>query len=181
METDAVQVELTANSEGTLVGTYAADFDAASDNSDRVFRGRISGKFSTGVIKDEAQDTELPKDRSAILPTDIFIGMGRSGMDVASMRPMLDAAMSAAGGDTQGGASGGTPNAAEADMPGAQLLYSPQCPKRSDSELRMAIDRYLSNLRDSVPGITPDYLREMREALLADPEAAAMLLCNNGF
>jgi hypothetical protein len=45
----------------------------------------------------------------------------------------------------------------------------------------MAIDRYLSNLRDSVPGITPDYLREMREALLADPEAAAMLLCNNGF
>lgn len=92
LETDAVEAVLTANSEGTLIGTYAADFAAASDNPDRIFRGRVAGKFSTGVVKDEAHEAELPEDKFAIVPTDFFIGAARAGMDSAAMGLMMEAA-----------------------------------------------------------------------------------------
>lgn len=184
--TDAVEAVLTANSEGTLIGTYAANFDAASDNPDRIYRGRISGKFSTGVVKDEAQEAELPEEKFAMVPTDFFIGMARAGMDLASMAPMVDAAMSAAGDGAEpgGGFDGGAQGDSNAGGTGAAIvgdLEEPQCPQRSDSELRMAIDRYLRQLRDTVPGMTTENLRATREALLADPTSSAMILCAAGF
>lgn len=186
IETDAVEAVLTANSEGTLIGTYAANFDAASDNPDRIFRGRVSGNFSTGVVKDEAQEAELPENKFTMVPTDFFIAAARAGMDLATMKPMLDAAMSAAGDGAEpgGGLSGGAQGAFDAGGPGAAIvgdLEEPQCPQRSDSEARMAIDRYVRHLRDTVPGITPENLRATREALLADPAGSAMILCSTGF
>jgi hypothetical protein len=182
LETDAVEAVLTANSEGTLIGTYAANFDAASDNLDRMFRGRVSGKFSTGVIKDEAREAELPEDKFAIVPTDFFIGAARAGMDTAAMGPMMEAAMSGAtdGADTADGIGGGSapdPNGGA----GYQDLAEMDCPARSDAELRMALDRYLRQLRETVPGITAENLRTMREAMLADPDTTAQILCSAGF
>lgn len=178
IETDAVEAVLTANSEGTLIGTYAANFDTASDNVERIVRGRVSGKFSTGVVNDEAREAEFPEEKFAMVPTDFFIGMARAGMDLARMMPMLEGAMAAAGGSASAGGDegSGTQNGSGEGIGGA--LYVPQCPELSDSELRMGVDRYLKQLNEPMSVMTPDQLRTLREAMLADPAGTAMILCN---
>lgn len=78
----------------------------------------------------------------------------------------------------QGGTFGG-----DASTPAGDILRDlevPQCPERTPAELRRALDQYLRQLREITPGITPDQLRTMREAMLADPAATAMILCNAG-
>jgi hypothetical protein len=178
--TDAVEAVLTTNSEGTLVGTYAANFDAASDNADRIFRGRISGNFSTGVVNDEAREAELPEDKLAIVPTDFFIGAARAGMDTAMISQMMENAGANAEGDTSA-----TPSAGPQPVGSSTLLRNddatPECPTRSDAELRMALDRYLGEFRKTVPGITAENLRAMRDAMLAAPDTTAQILCDAGF
>jgi hypothetical protein len=179
--TDAVEAVLTANSEGTLVGTYAANFDAASDNADRIFRGRVSGNFSTGVVKDEAQEAELPEEKFAMVPTDFFIGMARAGMDLASMMPMLESAMSAAAEGGDGSAAAGADDDGAASPGSLVAGQGPDCTFADEAEMRSYLDRYLRKLRESSPAITQDNLREMRSALLQNPETTRDLLCNLGF
>jgi hypothetical protein len=180
------QVTITRNSEGLLMGSVTAQFfepnpdDAAACRTPYVAAGTAQFDFTLGGIVTvgdlgdyEPDMDQLQKAGEARLANAMATGVPAAGADYG-------------GADEEGAGAGraSAPSSGPAQMPGGNMVGAfgmPQCPKRSDSELRMAIDRYLSNLRDSVPGITPDYLREMREALLADPEAAAMLLCNNGF
>lgn len=180
IETDKVAVNITSNTEGSIVGRFVADFDRSSDNAERIFRGRIEGGFSIGIASDEDQgEGDLPNDGSALMPTDFFIAAARAGFDGATIAAMIDAAAAERGdAPEQGGTFGG-----DASTPGGDILRDfdvPQCPERTRAELRRALDQYLRQLREITPGITPDQLRTMREAMLADPAATAMILCNAG-
>ncbi len=182
METDAVQVMLTSNSEGSLIGTYAANFDAASDNPDRAFRGRISGKFSMGIVKDEAgADGELPKDKTAIMPTDFFIAAARAGFDAAMIGRMLDQAASGAA----GGAGEAEPDSGDAgqrnDQGSSQLLGTRPCTFRDEAEVREYLDLFLKRNLAGAPGVSPAHLAELRRSYLQDPQGLRMMLCEAGF
>lgn len=178
--TDKVAVNITSNTEGSIVGRFVADFDRSSDNADRIFRGRIEGGFSIGIANDEDQgEGDLPNDGSALMPTDFFIAAARAGFDGATIAAMIDtAAAERDDARDQGGTFGVDAGVAGGDI--VRDLREPPCPERAPAELRRALDQYLRQLRELAPGITPDQLRTMREAMLADPVGTTMILCGAG-
>ncbi len=98
---------------------------------------------------------------------------------------LLTGPMSAAGGSA--GSDGGFGDAAgssgDASTPGGDLvgeLDMQKCPERASAELRQGLDQYLPRLRETTPGTTPDQLRTLREAMLADRARTPMILCSAG-
>lgn len=182
METDAVEAMLTANSEGSLVGSYAANFDAASDKSDQIFRGRISGNFSMGIAIDEAQgEGELPADKSAIMPTDFFIAAGRAGFDAGLIGRMLDQAVDGeAGGANEAGGTETGPDGT--DRSSAQVLGAQDCTFRNEAEVREYLDLFLRRNFSNAPGMTAARLSELRRSFLQqEPQQLRAMLCEAGF
>lgn len=180
LNTDAVQINVTSSTEGTIVGRFVADFDKGSQNSEREFRGKIEGDFSVGIISDDEQgEGDLPEDPTSLLPTDWFIAAARAGIDTATMGQMMLDAISASG---DGAGSASPVGGAGTDGGSSRLVgdESVTCDFQSEGEMRMALDRYLKQFRDSVPGITPEQLRTLREAMLASPETTAGILCEAG-
>ncbi|UIP06688.1 hypothetical protein LY632_13540 [Erythrobacter sp. SDW2] len=180
LETDAVQIIITSNTEGTIVGRFVADFDKGSQNTEREFRGKIEGNFSVGIVIDDQQgDGDLPEDPTSLLPTDWFIACARAGIDTATMGQMMRDAISASddGSGSAGAFSGSGTDSGSSRLVGEDPVT---CEFKSEAEMRMALDRYLKQMRETVPGITPEQLRAMREAMLASPETTAAILCEAG-
>jgi hypothetical protein len=107
METDAVQVQVVTTEAGMITGSFTADFNAGSQNTDAAYRGTIQGKFQCGIVRsDDEADEKLPEDLSACLPTDFFVGAARGGADAAMIATAIADAAASAGSPGGGGAPG---------------------------------------------------------------------------
>ncbi|MGH6977902.1 MAG: hypothetical protein ACRED4_01190, partial [Brevundimonas sp.] len=154
IETDAVEVSITSSNEGAILGAFSADFDRGSQNDEALFRGRIEGRFSLGVIRDETQDEEMPEDPAAIMPTDFFVVAARAGMDAETLAEALREAASGMAADE---GAGEEPTAPPVVSPGALGHYDEECPvplTRDDFE-RFFQDRFAS-----LPGLSQTQLTQ---------------------
>jgi hypothetical protein len=177
IETDAVQVQITSSGDGAILGTFSADFDRGSENTEAIFRGRIEGRFSLGIANDAvAEGHALPEDPSACMPTDFFITSARNGMKTAEMAEFfrqlaaeMGAGLSSGGGGGAGSGGGGGQGGAGGQ---AGVLEPGGC-KVTPAEF----DAWFEDLYGSHPMITPAQRAEMKQQFLSTWDYTEQLIC----
>lgn len=168
IETDAVQVTITSRTEGAIIGSFTADFDRGSQNTDAMFRGRIEGKFSMGILRDEtAGDEQPPEDFTAFLTTDYFIGLARTGMNTGDIGAMLRAQ----GNELSTSSSGGPPAAGSSS--GASGGQGSAC-----RVSRAEFETWFQETYGQVSGLTPSEMREIHDQLLENWTFTEPMICN---
>ena len=183
IETDAVQVFVICTEGGILNGSYTADFNAGSQNSEGIFRGRIEGKFQVIIAKDEAEeDAQWPEDKTAVLPTDFFVSAGRAGMDQKQLAAHLDEAYanmeadigSGGGGPSGGGGEAGSGNGASA---GPAYIDPENCNITKDEAL---FNRWFEQNFVNNPSFQGLDLTEMRAEFWNNWELTEAFICASG-
>jgi hypothetical protein len=177
IETDVVQVQITSSGDGAILGTFSADFDRGSENTEAIFRGRIEGRFSLGIANDAvAEGHALPEDPSACMPTDFFITSARNGMKTAEMAEFfrqlaaeMGAGLSSGGGGGAGSGGGGGQGGAGGQ---AGVLEPGGC-KVTPAEF----DAWFEDLYGSHPMITPAQRAEMKQQFLSTWDYTEQLIC----
>lgn len=149
MNTDAVEVNVISSTKGSIIGTFRVDFATGSQNTDGEYSGVIEGRFSVGVIADEAKDAAQPADRAMMVGTDFFVMVSKASMDI---RPLLAELRSAGRDDDEpaapargGSGSGGS---------------TPQTCTITNADIRAFAREALAHVPDSGP-IIEQMVREM--------------------
>jgi uncharacterized membrane protein YgcG len=180
IETDAVQVQITSSSEGSILGRFTADFDAGKDNLERIFRGRIEGKFSLGIAIDHAEeDNAVPKDPAALMPTDFFVAAARAGMDGEVLKQALQEAGQQVQSDPEGPSVGGTGGGSGGGGSGGAGGYgsggSTDCPV---TITRADFEPYFQERFGSLPGLTKAELAQMKTSMLESWDLTKIYVCD---
>ncbi|MBI1407817.1 MAG: hypothetical protein GC145_17015 [Caulobacter sp.] len=180
IETDAVQVQITSSSEGSILGRFTADFDAGKDNLERIFRGRIEGKFSLGIAIDHAEeDNAVPKDPAALMPTDFFVAAARAGMDGEVLKQALLEAGQQVQSDPEGPSVGGTGGGSGSGGSGAAGGYgsggSTDCPV---TVTRADFEPYFQERFGALPGVSKAQLAEMKASMLESWDLTKIYVCD---
>lgn len=172
IETDAVQVQITSSTEGTMLGTFSADFNQGSQNEDGIFRGRIEGRFSLGIVRDTEgeEGEEILKNPTAVFPTDFFVIAARAGQDTASMQQAFNNAAGNLTGQSGGGAAG---SGSIGSMGGGGLAET--C---SPPVTRQDFDAFFKARYGTLPGIEASDLAEARAGLLENWELTKGMVCD---
>lgn len=174
IETDAVQVQITSSGDGAILGRFLADFDRGSQNVEAIFRGRIEGRFSLGIVNDEvAGDQQMPDDPSAAVPTDFFISAGRAGMNTQEMGEFfrqqaaeLQASSTSAASAGSGGARGAS---------GQAGVLQPGTCRVTAAEF----DAWFQEIYGSQPMFTPAQRTELRNQFLSTWEFTEKMICDS--
>lgn len=175
IETDAVQLTITSRNEGAIQGVYSADFDRGSQNTDGIFRGRIEGRFTMAIARDEpAGDEQMPSDMTAFYCTDFFVGMARTGVDTQNIGAMLRAQsgqLSQNGSSTGGAATSGSGTSGSGT--GASTGGADNC-RISRAEFEV----WFQETYSQVPNLSRSDLADIRSSLLENWTVTEQYICS---